>query len=93
MGILNSLSRLWMPTLLVLLGLMAFSASGGVALASDEEGDQRGVGKNADREAYCAEASRDNPTDCGSFCFWAICLECPQCCDGECDCNISGEHA
>lgn len=93
MGILNSVGRLWALALLVFLGLLALLSAGGVALASDNEGDVRGEGENAVREQYCEAATGDNPVDCGSFCFWAMCVECPQCCPcGDDACSDSNQH-
>lgn len=79
-----------LAALAVTVGMLLLSVGSGVAVASDEEGDSRGAGKNAAREAYCQNAPSN---ECGSFCFWAMCNECPQCCDDECDCDISGEQA
>ena len=61
--------------------LLIFLVSGADTVAgSGVEGDTQGEGKNKAREDYCIGSTNE----CGSFCFWAQCTECPQCCESPC---------
>ena len=68
--------------LFLMMGLMFLLPSGDRVSAGVEE-------KNTDYAEDCL----DGTTSCGGICFYAVCVECLQCCDGICceweDCNCS----
>ena len=89
MAIRSDVKRLLaLGTVMVLL-MVGLVSGGDTVSGSDREGDSPGEAQNKVREDYCAATA----VECGSFCFWAQCNECPICCDSNCDCDISGEHA